>query len=246
MMQGPLHQKAGIRRQKKQKEVIDMRKIFIVMAAVFMATAGIMAAQKFMIEDGSTGKVQATCGGWWYTYDDANSGGNSEVSPAPNKFEMLKDGDKYAVKMKGKAGNKLGWDFVGMGVTLSEKSGCPGGAVPVDISKYSSLSFKIKGAMTGGRFTVVLSYTENKCEEGKVGTKSLTDWADYEVGISPKITKDWTTIKLDLRKDFKQPKWAKKSVSIEDVLKNAHNIGWHFSSPDGDTIEVMITDVELN
>ncbi|HPD18854.1 MAG TPA: hypothetical protein PLF61_04245 [Candidatus Goldiibacteriota bacterium] len=223
-----------------------MKKLITTMFVVLSFTAILFAAEKFVIEDGSTGKNQATCGGWWYTYNDAESGGNSEVLPQPQAFEKTKDGAGFVARMKGKTGNKLGWDFIGMGVTLSEKSGCPGGAVPVDLSKYTTLSFKIKGEISGGRFTVIIPYMENKCEEGKYGLKTLTDWADYEVGISPKVTKDWTTVKIDLRKDLKQPKWAKKQVSIDDVLKNAHNINWHFSSPDGDTIDVSIKDVELN
>lgn len=223
-----------------------MRKILMSVAVVMLVTAVVFAAEKFVVEDGSTGKNPATCGGWWYTYDDSSSGGNSVVTPAPDKFVMTKDGGVNVVKVTGKAGNKLGWDFVGFGVTLSEKAGCPGGAVPVDLSKYTTLSFKVKGDITGGRLTVVLSYTENKCDEGKMGSRSLTEWADYEAAINTKLTKDWTAVKLDLRKDFKQPKWAKKLVSIDEVLKNSHNIGWHFSSPDGDTVEVSISNVELN
>lgn len=225
----------------EKQEAVDMRKMLMAIAAVVAVAAVVWAADKYVVEDGNSGENPATCGGWWYTYNDASSGGNSEVWPAPDKFEMTKEGSGYAVKMKGKAGNKLGWDFIGVGATLSPKAGCPGGAIPVDLSKYTTLSFRIKGEITGGRLTVVLSYTENKCPN----PKTITDWADYEVGISPKLARDWTTVRLDLRKDFKQPKWAKKTVSIEDVLKNAHNIGWHFSSPDGDTVEIYIDDVEL-
>ncbi len=216
------------------------------LAVIILAMVVIVfAADKFVVEDGTTGKNQATCGGWWYVYNDSGVGGNSEMQFEPDKFEKTKDGNSYVARLKGKTGNKLGWDFIGLGVTLSDKSGCPGGAVPVDLSKYTTFSFKIKGEISGGRFTVILPYTENKCEEGKYGSKTLTDWADYEIGISPKVTKDWTTVKIDLRKDLKQPKWAKKTVSIEEVLKNVHNINWHFSSPDGDTIDVSIKDVEL-
>jgi hypothetical protein len=222
-----------------------MRRTVIAAAVVLAAAAVLFAAEKFVVEDGSSAKNPAACGGWWYTYNDADSGGDSVVEPSPQKFEKVRDGKVFVEKMKGTAGNKLGWDFVGMGVTLSDKAGCPGGAVPVDLTKYTTLSFKVKGEISGGRLTVNIPYSESKCEEGKNATKSLTDWADYEVGISPKVKKDWTTVKLDLRKDFKQPKWAKKNVSLDDVLKNAHNINWSFSSPDGDTIEVEINDVEL-
>jgi hypothetical protein len=224
--------------RKFTKEANDMKKLLIVLAVVLAAASVISAADGFVVDDGA--KVQATCGGWWYTYNDASSGGNSEVTPLPGKFE--KEGK--SARIKGKAGNKLGWDFIGLGVTLGEDAGCPGGSKPVDISKYSTLTFKIKGELSGGRFTVIIPYFENTCVNDTV--KSMTEWADYEVGISPKVGKEWTTVKLDLRKDFKQPKWAKKAVAIEDVLKNAHNLSWHFSSPDGDTIDVSIEGVELN
>ncbi len=223
-----------------------MKRIIVMIMAVLAFAVILGAAAKFVIEDGTTGKNQATCGGWWYTYNDNETGGNSEVWPEPQKFEKSKDGAGFVVRMKGKTGNKLGWDFIGMGVTLSEDSGCPGKATHVDLTKYTTLSFKIKGEISGGRFTVIIPHVESKCEEGKYGSKTLTDWADYEIGISPKVTKDWTTVKIELRKDLKQPKWAKKIVSIEEVLKNAHNINWHFSSPDGDTIDVSIKDVEFN
>jgi len=223
-----------------------MRKVLAAMAVVLAVTAVVFAATKLVVEDGTTGKNQATCGGWWYSYNDAETGGNSIIEPAPANFAKTKDGSVFVAKLKGTAGNKLGWDFIGMGVTLSDKSGCPGGAIPVDLSGYTTLSFKIKGAISGGRLVVILPYTESKCEEGKNGTKSITDWADYEVAINQKLGKDWTVVKLDLRKDFKQPKWAKKAVSIDDVLKNAHNINWSFSSPDGDTVDVSVTNIEFN
>jgi hypothetical protein len=224
-----------------------MRKTAIAVAVVVLATAAVLfAAEKFVVEDGTSAKNPATCGGWWYAYDDTGSGGNSKLEPSQAEFAKVKDGGSYAAKLKGTTGNKLGWDFIGMGVTLSDKAGCPGGAVAVDISKYTTLSFKVKGELTGGRLIVNIPYSESKCDEGTHVTKSLTEWADYEAAISPKVSKSWTTVKLDLRKDFKQPKWAKKTVSIEEVLKNAHNINWHFSSPDGDSVEISVTDVELN
>jgi hypothetical protein len=223
-----------------------MRKVLAAMAVVLAVTAVVFAAQKMVVEDGSMGKNQATCGGWWYSYTDADTGGNSVIEPASKDFAKSKDGKIFVAKLKGTAGNKLGWDFIGMGVTLADKAGCPGGAAPVDLSAYTTLSFRIKGAISGGRLIVNIPYTESKCEEGKNSTKSLTDWADYEVAINQKLAKDWTTVKIDLRKDLKQPRWAKKTVPIDDVLKNAHNINWHFSSPDGDTVDVSVTNIELN
>jgi hypothetical protein len=211
--------------------------VLMVIAAVFMSAGFISAADRFVVEDGTAKGAQASCGGWWYVYNDASSGGNSEVTPQPGKFEFTKEG----ARLQAKTGNKLGWDFVGMGVTLGENSGCPGKAEPIDLSRYTTLILKIKGSITGGRLTVIIPYSTNTCENG--ATKTLTGWADYETSINTKLSKDFTTVKIDLRKDLKQPKWAKNAVSIEDVLKNAHNVDFHFSSPDGDTADITIAQV---
>jgi hypothetical protein len=222
-----------------------MQKTIAVMAILSAALIA-FGAEKFVVEDGSSGGNQATCGGWWYTYNDASTGGNSAVTPEPGKFMKAKDGGVYSAKMKGRAGNKLGWDYVGMGVTLGSQSGCPGDAAPVNLTKYSTLTFKIKGSLSGGRLTIIIPYTANRCDEISNDTKTLTNWADYETAVQAKLSKDWTMVKLYLRKDFKQPRWAKKMVPVEDVLRNAHVINWHFSSPDGDTVDIAVTDVECN
>jgi len=223
-----------------------MKKILMITAAaVLLGAAWLTAAEGLVIDNGQKSGNQASGSGWWYTYNDAAQGGDSTVSPEPNKFELTKDGKIFAARMKGQTGNKLGWDFIGMGVTINDKAGCPS-ATPVDLNQYNTLSFKIKGAISGGRLTVIIPYEESKCQKDSYEMKTLTDWADYETVINKSITKDWTTVKLDLKKDFKQPKWAKKTVSIEEVLKNAHNINWHFTSPDGDTVDISITDIELN
>ncbi|PKL90489.1 MAG: hypothetical protein CVV21_12535 [Candidatus Goldiibacteriota bacterium HGW-Goldbacteria-1] len=237
----------GIRDNKEE----GMKKITAMAAAVMFVFSGLVfAAEPFIVDDFEDGNVQTVKGGWWYTYNDANAGGNSEVWPAQGKFELSKpgaDGKGYAARMKGTAGNKLGWDFVGMGATLSLNSGCPT-AEPVDLKMYTTLQFKIKGNVSGGRLTVVIPYTAGTCEQGSDGPKSLTDWADYECGITSKVSEGWTTVKLDLRKDFKQPKWVKKEnvAAIDKVLENAHNISFHFSSPDGDNMDIWVDDIQFN
>ncbi|MCE5299942.1 MAG: hypothetical protein LLG37_03585 [Spirochaetia bacterium] len=220
-----------------------MKKLTVIAAAIVMAFAmGLYAADKLVIDDCDDGDAQGLAGGWWYAYNDSQSGGNSTVTPGPGKFEMAKQSKGYAAQLKGTVGNKLGWDFIGMGVTLTKEAGCPT-AKPVDVSKYTTLTFKMKGTFTGGRLVVRLPYTENKCAEGSYEQKTLTEWADYEVAINSKLSKDWVTVRLDLRKDFKQPKWAKKNVDIETVLKNLKNLDFHFSSPDGDSIDVTIDEI---
>ena len=222
-----------------------MKKFLIVVALVVMSAVLVLASeQKFVVDDFTGGKAESSIGGWWYIYNDASSGGNSEVTPAPNKFEMVKLKNTYVASMQGKTGNKLGWDFVGMGVTLGMNCGCPGKAEPVDLSKFTNLTLKIRGSITGGRITVILPYSDNKCVDEK--TSTLTDWADYEVALNSKLSKEWTIVKLNLKNDFKQAKWAKTIVPIEKVLENAHSIDFHFTSSDGDKVDFQVGSIEFN
>jgi hypothetical protein len=209
-----------------------MKKAIVLAVAVVLAMYAVVFAGGKLVVDNTPDKNPAANGGWWYSYDDSSSGGNSKVTFSPGK-------------MKGTTGNKLGWDFVGMGLTLGEKCGCyeGKGAIPVDLTGYSTLSFKIKGSISGGRITLVIPYTSNECPKDATNPKSLTDYADFETALNTKLSKDGATVKLDLRKDFSQPKWAKKTFSIEEVLKNAHNINFHFTSPDGDTVEIAVSDI---
>ena len=209
-----------------------MKKAVVLAVAIVMAMYAAAFAGGKLVVDNTPDKNQASGGGWWYSYDDSSSGGNSQVTFSPGK-------------MKGKTGNKLGWDFVGMGVTLGEKCGCyqGKGAVPVDLSGYSTISFKIKGAISGGRLVLNIPYSANECKKDSTTPASLTDYADYETVLNMKLSKDGETVKLNLKNDFKQPKWAKKTFPIDEVLKNAHNINFHFTSPDGDTVEVEVSDI---
>ena len=213
-------------------------------AFLFATTAS--AADRLTIDSFNTPDNKTELGGWWYVFDDARVGGNSTVSPAPDHFlpEKSADAQGYAAHMKGRAGNKLGWDFFGMGFTITSDSGCPV-CSPIDLSQYTTLEFKIKGKVSAGRLSVVIPYTGNTCENNVPET--FTAWADYQAGVTARLSDTWTVVRLDLRKDFSQPAWTKPehAVSIDKVLRAAHVIQWNFTSADGDTVDVWIDDVVL-
>lgn len=204
------------------------------------------AAKPKLVDNFDDGNDMSALGGWWFTYNDSEDGGNSTVWPPEDKFKPIKTKDKpgYAARMYGTAGNKLGWDYFGMGVTLDNNAGCPKSA-PMDLRKYSALQFKIKGSIKGGRLTVIIPYIDNRCKDNEPVT--LTGWTDYEASITASVSNKWTTVKLDLRKDFSQPNWVKKKhkVSIEQVLKQMHTIEWHYSSQDGESIDIWVDDIEF-
>ncbi|MBN2344455.1 MAG: hypothetical protein JXX29_09495 [Deltaproteobacteria bacterium] len=206
------------------------------------ATAG----KKLTIDSFTDGDNKSEQGGWWYVYDDARLGGNSEMTPSGCTLTPTKgtDAQGYAAHVQGTTGNKLGWDYFGFGVTVAKDSGCPN-QNKVNLSQYSTLEFKIKGEFSGGRLVVLIPYHGDTCE-GNV-PETMTHWADYETSINADITSEWTTVRLNLRNDFKQPFWTKPEdrVSIETVLKSVSVLQWHFSSADGDTLDVWIDDVVL-
>ena len=224
-----------------------MKRLILVflLSALCIATIAV-AGKKLAIDNFSDANRQSLQGGWWYVYDDSGKGGESKVTPLKGDFKTEKADSRqgHAARIRGITGKKLSWDFVGMGVTLTKDSGCPTGK-PVDISKYSTLEFKVKGKVSGGNLAVVLPYVKDGCKgmepESKIG------WADYQTFITPQVTENWKTVKLNLRKDFKQPVWAQphQKANIEDVLKNMHIIHWHFSSPAGDALDLWVDDVVL-
>ncbi len=226
-----------------------MNRITMTCAGIFFWATAITAQNSLIIDNCDDGNNQSVSKGWWYTYDDSSTGGNSVVLPPHCCFQMGKPGfgnKGHAANMKGTTGNKLGWDFIGLGVTMSEASGCPD-SKPVDLRKYTNLQFKIRGTFSGGRLVVKFPYTENSCESGQDQQQTLIEWADYEAPLTGKIKPEWVTISLNLRKDFHQPKWTKQNciVPMEEVLKNIKNLNFHYSSSDGDSIDLWIDDIEF-
>ena len=223
-----------------------MKAFIYTLAMISLIGHSATADGKLMIDRFNDNDNRSEQGGWWYTYDDSNRGGNSQCAPLPDQFKPAKSEDEqgYAARLTGLTGTKLGWDYFGMGVTLTKDSGCPDPHA-VDISKYSTLEFKMKGNASAGRLIVMILYTEDKCDGMIPVTK--TAWADYQAAVTSDLNPDWTTVKLDLRKDFAQPHWAKTEhvFPIEEVLKKAHVIQWHFYSADGDTLDLWIDDIML-
>ncbi len=206
----------------------------------------VLAGKKLHIDSFDDGNSVSEQGGWWFIYNDGRLGGNTEITPAGPALSPQKGNDEqgYAIHAEGTTGNKLGWDYFGFGVTLTSNSGCPS-PIKVDISQYTTLEFKMKGDATGGRLVVLLLYTGDTCEKNVPET--LTHWADYEASVTSDLSDQWTTVRLNLRNDFAQPYWTKPGdrFSIEDVLKKAGQIQWHYSSADGESLNVWIDDVYL-
>jgi len=237
-------------RPEKEKGKAGLMLSFIFMAAV-AATAVIMN-----VDDNQTDSKTNNLGGIWCTYNDKNDGGNSYVwppAPEPASCENLfiksspGFGNKgYAVRITATAGTKLGYDFVGVQTFLGEYATCPR-CSGIDIRRFKGVKFKIKGKMPWGKITFSIPHEGSAPDKSGKKCETLTSYADYEANISKYISSDWTEVKLNFRKDFKQPHWAKDAdrVDIEAVLADANMLKWQWTEGKGTELDLWIDDLEL-
>jgi hypothetical protein len=230
-----------------------MKKILYFILALAMLPA-LAPAAELLLDDCDHDGYFNKQGGMWVTYNDSADGGTSKVwppagLPAFNSFKMSKPGfggKGYAVRITGKAGTKLGWDFIGVVMLLNGNSGCPF-CKGTDISKYKTLEFKIKGKIKRGHVMLIIPYESSECVQSKSYCKSLTRYADYQVEITDDIGPDWYTVIIDLRNDLNQPDWVKDAdkTDIVKVLKHAHSLNWQYKGGNGAKIDMWIDDIKL-
>jgi len=222
---------------------------------VFAAVIAIAAVGLYMKVDYNNSNSQRNeLGGIWCTYDDHATGGTSSVwPPASTSCENLfvksapgYGGRGYAVRITGTAGTSTGSDYIGVNTFLSEYSSCPH-CNGIDIRKFHGIEFKIKGSVTAGKVMFIIPHEGKAADKNMNTCGSLTDYADYETDITKTITADWKTVRLDFKKDFKQPVWAKKEnlVSIDEVLADANLIKWQYKEGKGSQVDIWIDDLQL-
>ncbi len=222
---------------------------------VFVSVLAVAAVGLYMKIDYNDSNTQRNAlGGIWCTYDDHAQGGNSTVWPpastsCENLFVKSSPGygnTGYAIRITGNAGTKPGENYIGVDTFLSERSSCPH-CNGIDIRAFHGIEFKIKGTVPAGKVMFIIPH-EGKASDKKFGTcVSLTDYADYEADITKDITADWKTVRLDFKKDLRQPSWAKKEnlVSIDEVLSDANLIKWQYSDGQGHPVDIWIDDLQL-
>jgi hypothetical protein len=96
-----------------------------------------------LIDDCEDGDNKNLLGGYWFTYDDRERGGKSEiVPPAGSEFYCTAGGAQgtgFGAQMTGRVTTDFGFGFVGMGTNFAEPR------APQDISGYHRVSFWVKG-----------------------------------------------------------------------------------------------------
>ncbi len=244
--------KALVLKSKKQakKTVLAIKLI-----PAFAVVLAIAAVSSYMIIDyNNTDTKFNELGGIWCTYDDHYYGGDSTVWPpastkGENNFVKSSPGSSgkgYAIRITGTAGTKLKYDFIGVNTFLSPHATCPE-CIGIDLSRFTGIKFKIKGKVEGGRVVFILPHEARVIDKSRGICKSLTSYADYEADITKNITPDWKEVKINFRKDLKQPDWVKpdERFDIEKVLSDANLIKWEYENGDGHKVDIWIDKLEF-
>jgi len=239
-----------------KKEIIYIPEYLKILTAAAAGLFFLTMATYYVVDNMDKGNNFNKNGGVWSTYSDEQEGGNSMVWPPPasvtgNDFIMSKPGfagEKYAVRVTGVTGTKLGLNYNYFGVVnrFSSDSSCPK-CIGVNIEKYNGIMFRIKGKITSGKLYFILPYEGSDCLPERLTCKSLTNYADYEKDITEEVKADWTMVVIDFRKDLIQPYWTPNNavVPIDKVLENVHLFKWQFKNGDGQVVDFWIDNVRL-
>ncbi len=212
-------------------------------------------SNSLMIDDCDDGDAVNSLGGIWLTYSDSHDPGKGESQVWPvgwfqeGQFTMSEPGyggKGYAAYFKGVAATKLGYDYFGMISALGPNSFCPNPQPSeADIKSYEGIKFYAKGKTSGGILYVKMLYSkegeENNCKDNGLTGDTLTNWNDFAVDITDKISEDWSEISLNFRRDFFGP----DGLDIETVLEHAKDIHFFFQSNQGGEAELWVDNLAL-
>lgn len=183
---------------------------------------------KILIDDCEDGNNLNNFLGYWYTFDDKSSGGDSSIEPESGKtFIMTKDGcqnSKFSAHFKGKVTTKYQYGYIGMGTSLTNENS-------IDISKYKGICFYAKG--DGKSYNVLISPDRNKID---------TEYNDYRFTFT--APENWTKIVIPFSSFSQDMGWGKKTELI-DNLKNAKDIVWQTVSQPHTSVELFIDNIEF-
>ncbi len=208
-----------------------------------------------LIDDCDDGDNENELGGMWLSYDDGHDPGVGESTVEPESwfkdgtFTMSEPGEGdtgYAARIVGTTATKLGYDYVGLISSLGPNSYCPDPQpAEIDVASYTGLQFSIKGAVQGGRLVVKILHskegTEDNCTDNGLTGNTLTSWNDYAVNITDQLTEEWSTVRVNFRKDFVGP----STVSIEEVLAHAKDVHFFFQTTKGGTVDLTVDNLAL-
>lgn len=163
--------------------------------------------------------------GTWFTYDDRNQGGDSQV--IPEGYSAFKaspggpDGSSLAASIAGKVTTTYEYGFLGMGTDLNSPND------PVDISQYNAIEFWAKG--------------DGKSYRMKLRSPVTGDYDDFGYNFAP--TPEWQRYVVSFDQ-LQQEGWGKK-VNRDNVLKQVISVTWQTRNQPHDSIELAVDNIRF-
>jgi hypothetical protein len=140
-----------------------------------------------LVDDCEDGDSMTLLGTYWFTYDDSDNGGNSEVYPPPGAFRMSEPGannSRFCAQMTGGVRRGFEWGFVGIGLDLQKPRGIR------DISKYKGIRFYAKG--DGKKYQVrIHCVCTPDWDDFRYVFKAPGEWRLFEVPFSGCCQEGW-------------------------------------------------------
>ena len=179
-----------------------------------------------MVDDLEDGDRFNSFRGTWFTYDDSNSGGDSQLTPAAfSTFSPLQGGplssSQYA-KITGNVTTTYPDGFVGIGMDLN-----PNNNQPRDLSQYKAIEFWTRG--------------DGKTYRFKIHSTATADYDDY--GYNFTTSSEWERHVIPFE-DLTQEGWG-KSVSLEQAIQKALKLQWQTIGQPHESITLEIDNIRL-
>ena len=182
-----------------------------------------------MVDDCEGKNSKTFLGTYWFTFNDADAGGNSTVTPlsADTSFYKTEGGyeSEKAIRIEYSIGNATsnGDGFVGMGFSMASKD------APVDISAAKSIRFYYKGQFSQDAVAL------------KVETESVSQAGAYHACFIPP-SQDWTEISMSWDQ-FMQPSWTTEPKPLD--LTTVTKFQWQIQGGSGMSGDFWIDEIHL-
>jgi licheninase len=178
-------------------------------------------AKLLQIDDCEDGNGITLLGTYWFTYDDSDNGGNSEVYPAPGTFRMTEPGannSRFCAQMTGVVRRRFESGFIGIGFDLQKPKGIR------DISAYEGIRFYATG--DGKRYQV------------RIHCSSTSDWDDFRYVFAAPIN-EWKLFEVPFSQ-FSQEGWG---APARWTGRNAISVVWQTVGQPHRSIQLAVDDI---
>jgi hypothetical protein len=175
-----------------------------------------------LLDDLEDGDSFNEFGGKWYTRNDIQFGGDSEVMPAVFISSRGGPGGSHkCAQMSGRVTSTFDWGFIGVGTNLNKSAG------PVDIREFNGIEFWTRG--------------DGKVYRMKFRSNITGDYDDF--GYDFTATNEWTRIAVDFSGLYQQG-WGRERTR-DKALSAVIGINWQTIDQPLDNVKLAIDNIRF-